>query len=489
MRKTALLLSLLFTLSLSAQSFEEAYRQFQQQAQQQYADFRETANRQYADFLRAAWEYYKAVPAIPQPKEDQVPPVVYNDDADDDAQNDKTVPVDKNVVTLPQPSPRPEPVAPVIENDDRSGHGEQTFTVCFYGTSVAVRCPNQGFKLHGTDADQLADAWETLSTDTYNNLLCDCLAARDRLQFCDWAYLCFLQTLAEQVCHKSNAAVFLQAFLYAQSGYQMRLAQDCQGMLYLLVGSRFMFYDRSYFHLDDGNFFPLADTSNLPDGLRICSSAFPREQPLSLHISAEQQFADKPSHLVARKAQSGLSAEVCVNSNLIDFYNHYPTGHYGDDFSTRWAVYANAPLDAAIRRQLYPPLRQAVRGVPELQAVNLLLNWVQTAFEYEYDDVVWGTDRAFFPAESLYYPYCDCEDRSILFSRLVRDLLGLEVILLYYPGHLATAVCFRQSVSGDCLTVDGKRFIVCDPTYIGAPVGATMPDMDNHTAKVIRLNN
>ena len=87
----------------------------------------------------------------------------------------------------------------------------------------------------------------------------------------------------------------------------------------------------------------------------------------------------------------------------------------------------------------------------------------------------------------MYYPYCDCEDRSILFSRIVRDLMGLEVILLYYPGHLATAVCFTEDVSGDYLVVNGKRYVVCDPTFINANVGRTMTDMDNATAHVILL--
>lgn len=93
----------------------------------------------------------------------------------------------------------------------------------------------------------------------------------------------------------------------------------------------------------------------------------------------------------------------------------------------------------------------------------------------------------FFAEETLYYPYCDCEDRSILFSRLVRDLLGLDVILVFYPGHLATAVDFKIPVDGDYIELDGKHFTICDPTYIGAPIGATMPDMNNQTAKVILL--
>ena len=123
----------------------------------------------------------------------------------------------------------------------------------------------------------------------------------------------------------------------------------------------------------------------------------------------------------------------------------------------------------------------------ELDAANLLLNYVQIAFEYKTDDEVWGRERAFFPEETLYYPYCDCEDRAILFSRLVSDLLGLEAILVHYPGHLATAVHFNTDVKGDYFEVDGKRYIVCDPTFFNAPVGKTMTTMDNRKATVYRI--
>ena len=93
---------------------------------------------------------------------------------------------------------------------------------------------------------------------------------------------------------------------------------------------------------------------------------------------------------------------------------------------------------------LYTPLREQLAGLDKKEAAERLLNFVQTAFVYEYDEKVWGHDRAFFAEETLFYPYCDCEDRSILFSRLVRDLLGLDAVLVYYPGHLATAVCRRR---------------------------------------------
>lgn len=101
---------------------------------------------------------------------------------------------------------------------------------------------------------------------------------------------------------------------------------------------------------------------------------------------------------------------------------------------------------------------------------------LQTAFEYKTDEEQFGGKRSLFADESLYYPYCDCEDRSILLSILVRDLVGLDVVLLQFPGHLATAVKFNEEVEGDWLDLEDGRYVVCDPTYIGAPVGMAMPE-------------
>lgn len=476
MRIRLVIVTLFFVASLPAQSFEEQYRAFQQSAQKHYSDFREKANADYAEFLRAAWEYYKVSPAIPRPKDDPKPPVVYDDK---NKQQDQEIKGD--VVPQPQPKPAPQPVAPIIENDGDS----KIVRITYYGTPFSFRAPkNKSISLPNIEAQTLASAWEELASDEYNNLIYDCLSAREQYNLCDWAYLSLLQQLAEALYGKSNAAVLLQAFIYANSGYQMRLAATEKGRLHMLVGSEYTFYDRGYYEIEGEKFFPLEE---LTEGIAICNSAFENEKPLSLLIVNEQHLAAAPTAMPKRKAQSGLTASCSINKNLIDFYNTYPTGHYGDDFGTRWAAYANSPLDEAIQQKLYPQLMSAIRGVPEAQAVNLLLNWVQTAFEYEYDDKVWGADRAFFPAESLYYPYCDCEDRSILFSRIIRDLLKLDVVLLYYPGHLATAVAFHQDIRGDYLMYTNRKFTICDPTYIGAPIGATMPGMDNKTAKIIPL--
>lgn len=468
----------LFGLTICAQSLEDRYREFQQAALQHYADFRDKANADYAGFLRAAWEFYSADPAIEQPKEEPVPPVIF-DDKEEQEQQEQEIKV--NVVPQPKPQPKPQPVAPVIENNQQT----RTIKITFYGLELSFRAPKtNAFSLPNVQKEQLAKAWESMASEEYVNLLFDCLSARNEYKLCDWSYLMMLQKVAQAIHRNDNEATLMQAFLYANSGYKMRLAVSDGRNLHLLVGSDYIFYNRSYYTIDGVKYFPLDD---LNGRISICDGSFQDEKAFSLLITEEQRFPNAPVSMQTRKAQCGLSASCSINKNLIDFYNNYPTGQYGDDFGTRWAAYADAPMDESIRKELYPQLQTAVRGVPESKGAGQLLNWVQTAFEYEYDDNVWGEDRAFFPAESLHYPYCDCEDRSILFSRIVRDLMGLDVVLLYYPGHLATAVAFNEDIKGDYLTYKGRKYIVCDPTYIGAGIGRTMPGMNNQEAKIIPL--
>jgi hypothetical protein len=159
---------------------------------------------------------------------------------------------------------------------------------------------------------------------------------------------------------------------------------------------------------------------------------------------------------------------------------------------TRWAYYANAPVSPEVRKYVYPVLRERIAGQDEMMAVSMLLEWVQQCFPYAYDDQVWHTDRAFFAEESLFYPGSDCEDHAILFSQLVRDLVGLDVCLVYTQnqkneGHLLTAIGFNSEVKGHSVTVGGKRFVMADPTWSNYPVGRIGSEFYNYKPSVILL--
>ncbi len=484
--KSFLLISLLFGLSMftsSAQTddFYAQYEKFSKHAKAEYEDYRAQCNAEYVKFLERAWKEYKVLPSIPRPKDEVVPPTIMPRQ-DKNKKQAKEIPIE-NVVSPILSLPQPKPISPIYENDKVE---EKNFSFSYMGTTCEVRLPKDlNIRMSGCESCMIATIWKQLATNAMDNTIRDFLALRLKMQLCDWAYLNLIDAFAKAFCGHGNEAVIMAAFIYSQSGYKMRLGRDCE-KLYLLYGSKHGIYEKGYIVIEGINYYPLDDKV---ERMEISDFSFPQEQSMSLYIENAQKFTIRPSakRKLASEQYHDVTIDSQVNLNLIQFYNTYPSSEVNGNFMTRWKMYADTPMDESVSQMLYPDIKNKIEGLSDVQAVNQILNWVQTAFQYEYDDKVWGHDRAFFAEETLYYPYCDCEDRAILFTRLVRDLLGLKCILVYYPGHLASAVCLKQQVNGDYISLDGDVYTICDPTYIGAPVGITMPEMDNRSAKVIKL--
>ena len=494
-----------------------------QKMYENYNKFRKEALKNYSDFVRKAWKDYKANAAIDAPKDDMIKPQMAPDSEERTASwfikvfgrekkkdTKKTKPQSKPAVQKPEVVkvetvikaepviPQPEPQIPAEPRAEKANN-YMTFSV--FGTECKVRIgENCRYKLPNASTAAVADAIENVFPgQQFENLLYDCLQERKRHDFSDWAYYQMLLALTRQFYGDSNEAVLCQAFLYSQSGYKMRLAHTSQ-KLYMLAATRHFIFNKQFYVLNGENYFLLSD--NKVDQLGICEASFPKESSLSLQITASQQFAENPTmqRTITSRYNEDFSFTISSNKNYIDFFGTYPSSTVNNNFMSRWAMYANTPLERGVKDQLYPPMKAKLKGLSQKEAVQQLLWWMHGAvdtegkiktadcFLYNYDENVWGCDRPFFGEETLFYPYCDCEDRSVLLSHLVRDLLNLDVVLVYYPGHLAMAVDFTEPVKGDYVMLNGRKFIVCDPTFIGGRVGDTMTGMENESVTAILLN-
>lgn len=123
---------------------------------------------------------------------------------------------------------------------------------------------------------------------------------------------------------------------------------------------------------------------------------------------------------------------------------------------------------------------------PEI--VELILRFIQTDFDYRIDMEQFGYEKPFFCEENFIYEYNDCEDRTILFYYLVRLFTGYQTVILDYPGHTAAAVCIEGDYKGDYVKHDGRKYYVCDPSFVGAKIGMTMPDYKTTPAKIWIIN-
>ncbi|MCM1295909.1 MAG: hypothetical protein NC311_10235 [Muribaculaceae bacterium] len=470
--------------SVSAQTFDDYRRQasdkfntYKAEEIRKFQEYRDRVNAEFADYMRRAWPEYKAKPAEPVPPRPEPPKPVVKD-PDIKPSNDP-VPFD-NILPTPAPVLPPQPVVPLPVPDKPI---KPSFAFTFYGTPCTIGLEERHrFALAGVSENNVADAWKQLSSDAYLSIVSECLAWRDKLQLCDWGYVRFLErmTTAFFPANKLNEARLLQMYILTQSGYKVRIART-DNRLVLLLPSKDNIYAYSYLNIGGCKYY-VVDPTLRQQSFCVFDREFPKEQFFSLQIPHEPLLSMRASdpRRLAAKHYSQVSAIVSTNRNLIDFYNDYP-------LSDMWNIHAQASLSSSVKKQLYPVLQKAISGKDKATAANILIDWVQTAFDYKTDGEQFGQERPLFADETLYYPYSDCEDRAILYSVLVRDLLGLDVVLLHYPEHLATAVRFNDDTSGDYMKIDGHRYIVCDPTYIGATIGQAMPQYKQAMAEIVKI--
>ena len=459
--------------------FMKEYEEFKRRSLQQYDDFRDRANASYEKFMREAWEKHDAQQADPLPARPEPPKPVVKD-PDTEPSRD-VVPID-NVIIPPAPVEPPQPAMPIPVPDKIP---DKNYRFTFYGTSCAVPLEaRHRFTLRGVDENSVADGWGILSKDDYLPVIAECLELRRRLHLCDWGYVRLLERMTTDFLGspKQNEARLMQMYILTQSGYKVRIARAGE-QLVLLLPSKETIYEYPYLAINGDKYY-ITDPSVLNKTFMVFDREFPKERYFSIQMPEEPLLAESmtaPRRLTSERYPA-LTLEVSVNRNLIDFYDDYP-------LHDQWNIYAQASLSDNSKEQMYPVLEELLSGSGKADAANKLLNFVQTAFEYKTDAEQFGQERPFFADETLHYPYCDCEDRAILYSILVRDLLGLDVVLLHYPVHLATAVSFGdEDVDGDYMELDGKRYIVCDPTYIGSSIGDTMPQFKHTAAKIVKIS-
>lgn len=388
------------------------------------------------------------------------------------------VEADEEVLYIPEPEPQAQPMVPIQPLDEN----QEVISISLYGTMISIAFPlDADLELYSVDEIGISYLWQQM-TDTvvpskFDVTIVSCLNAREHLKLCDWAYLQMVQEVAKQRYEDPNVATIFTGYILAHSGYTLRIGYS-ETETFLLMASHHELYYTSRFLLEGDEYYYVINGNLDGKSCYISNVGYHGEKKMSMYITDNLNIDSDLTDLKVATSYKGWSLPVQTNKNMIDFYDDYPRAgvFVGDPYST-WLITVRTPLDKATKEVLYPELQKLIEGLTPWQAVTMLLNWVQTAFAYKEDPYVWGTDRIFFADETLYYPLSDCEDRAILFTKLVRDLLDLDVVFLYYETkpHLSTAVHFPvEEGVGEYVMCNNKRYIVCDPTLKNGPIGLTM---------------
>lgn len=490
--------------------FEKEFDSFQKQQQNEFNDFKNKADADFETFLRETWAKFEAFdpiipPVRPEPVEQPVfdgkhaPAPVEIKPAPPKIPEWETPTIAGKPVKVVKPSlpaitDKPVPGvyipgrpylpvkidAPAVPVTKRPVHRTP---IDFFGSTLEVATDAiENLALTGNRETDVADAWSQICKADHEQLIKDCMNLRDEKKMSDWAYLLFTKKIGEELYgeQQKDDIAFLQMFILNKSGYKVRLSKINE-KLKLMIAPAGTLYGIPYIVLEGTKYYVFdAEKQNGPMGVYTYKQDFANAKNyVSLSMDAVPKF-DRIDYVEVVSPKSGsVKAETIVNKNLIEFYKNYPQCDV--------SVYYHTPMSEELKATLYPSLKEAIKGKSQRDAANILIEFVQTGFEYQTDGQQFGYEKPFFLDENFFYPACDCEDRAILYSTLVKDLLGLDAILLDYPNHIASAVRFTEEIPGDHVVLDdGAKYLICDPTYIGASIGMCMEQFKKVSPQIIR---
>ncbi|WP_459722091.1 hypothetical protein [Sideroxyarcus sp. TK5] len=468
-RYTPLLLCGMFIVpqcAAAADDFESYRRQQQQGIHKQQAEFqsyREQQDADFADFLKARWREFDSFHGkvrIKEPKPAQIPVAPG--------------------VTPPRQIIAPKPVAPVRPAppvpSKPSPVSPDTLRIDFYGNPLDFSFDPawQRYRSGEQASSQAMSAfWMMMSGSRYAQTLQAVNMASQRLKLDDWGRVSLWRAVARslQPGRKTEQSLLLWYFLI-KSGYDVRLGYAGNDV-YLFVAVRQPVYATKFTRVGEQTYYAvLADDRGDSIGrFYTYEASYPVKLKAldigSAEIGFTREVRAERSLSFDYKGQA-VKLSVPYDRNLVEYLEGFPQSEF--------ALYFDTDGSSLLRRSVLAGLRAYTENMKEQEAVNFLLAFVQRAFAYKTDNDQFGREKYFFIEESLYFPYNDCEDRSVLFAWLVRELTGLKVIGLLYPGHMTTAVALTQP-GNSMASVEhlGQRFVIADPTYIGATVGMAMP--------------
>lgn len=160
-----------------------------------------------------------------------------------------------------------------------------------------------------------------------------------------------------------------------------------------------------------------------------------------------------------------------VNQSLVNYYRELPDVEFGQ-------VYLNYQFSDIAKQGLIKDLKAATNGMFPSKKIDFLLQFAQNAFAYKADLEANGSEKFAFPEEILANDFADCEDKSVLFAYLAKEVLELpSVALIYYlDHHLNVGVAFNHKTAFN-FVYNNQKYLVCEPSGLGFKPGDNVYDV------------
>ena len=301
--------------------------------------------------------------------------------------------------------------------------------------------------------------------------LADLLRYRQSLNLNDWYYYLLIRETAEQIFtqnepyYKSYQTVFSWLML-AKSGYKVQL-NFAEEDVFLSVYTLDRLYDIPVKEHGMGWMVEISHFNTDHEGFRarVRSDFFLEEndQPFSFKLTQQPTFS-KPllttRNITFEHENENYALGYTLDRSVLQLVTTLPEISVYD--------HIEIPLSQFTYSTLIPNLQIFIdqKAFDKKETLQFLLSFTRTGFDYKNDSTYNKCDNiTFTPEETLYHRYSDCEDRSVLFAYLVKEILELDVILVDFPEHIAVGVQLGENqYLGKPIIYKNRYYTFCEPT-------------------------
>lgn len=442
-------------------AYTQSFEDFKTTQASSFKKFQDENDNKFASYLKEQWRDFEAYRSLklfekPKPKHiEQRAPLPIKEIG---PRVDIAIP--KNI--KPQKQKR---FNPQVQQDD---------SVDFFGTYIGFDVDDniKQARFFPTDQTGVITFFNVMASSDYASLVTSIKEQQVKLHLNDWGVFELVTLLSHKIYANKDDQNLFRWFFLNKLGFDVKIG-SIENHVVLLIHSVQIIYATPRYKLG-GSFYYAIDYVNDTTLGRVYTydKKYPNaEKTIDFQLHNLPVLEEKPfvKTLHFNDPKGVYHFKVTLNKNLLDFFNTYPQVDYN--------VYFNAPFDSNVYAQLATQIRNYINGVKASYALNYTLRFVQKSFGYERDQEQFGKEKVMFAEETLYYDKSDCEDRAILFAKLVKKMFGYSVVGLKYKDHMSTALAVPMN--GDFVKLGTHKYVVADPTYINANIGMAMPKYKN----------
>jgi len=450
--------SLLFCISFSS-VYAQSFADFKRIQSESFTKFKDKRDNAFGKYLKEQWQEYNAYTSQPlysKEKPKSLPHLVQH----------RATPVGPRLLIQKKSLTKKK-----IQKTFKNIPIKNGLRVDYFGENISFYVSKniKNAKYYPMNQKGVMNFFSVMAANDYATVIETINSTCRNLHLNDWGVYLLVNKLSKKIYANADEAKLFSWFIFNKLEYKVKVALNKDKHIVLLSSVKGMMYSTPNYTLKNEKFYVVSHYNKANIGkIYTYKQDYPNAEKSLDFTLKTLPFLQKnyKSRTVSFKEYGKIyTLSYKYNQNILDFMATYPQVDY--------KVFFNAPLETVTYENIVDGLKPYIKNKKASESLNFLLSFVQKAFKYERDDEQFGHEKVMFADETLYYKASDCEDRAVLYARLIKDLFGIGVVGVKYKDHMSTAL--HIPMQGDSVKVSGERYVIADPTYINASLGKSIP--------------